>query len=175
MPDPDQDVVRRAREFAITHHGDQKYGDQPYLVHLEEVATIVGEHAEAETVTEAIATAYLHDVVEDTAATEDHVRDEFGTVVAYSVGLVSDESGPNRKMRKRATYMKLRDARGTTDLIALLVKLADRVANVRSCVREGKNDLLKMYKREHEAFRLAVYRRMLRWEPLMNELDTTLG
>ena len=35
------DVVDRARAFAVQAHGDQRYGDEPYVVHLDEVAAIV--------------------------------------------------------------------------------------------------------------------------------------
>ena len=94
----------------------------------------------------------------------------FGVKVANSVQAVTDEPGRNRRMKKRATYMKLRDCE---DYDALFVKMADRLANVRACTRNCP-DKLKMYRREHEAFRLAVYREFPLWQPLMDDLDNLL-
>ena len=59
--------VKRAREFAIKAHGDQMYGDEPYIVHLDEVAGILHEFGIMETIfTNAYIVAYLHDTIEDT-------------------------------------------------------------------------------------------------------------
>lgn len=171
------DDIAKARDFAIKHHGDQKYGDKPYVYHLDEVASIVDKFTvEGFDGPYAMVTAYLHDIVEDTKVSIDDVYHRFGPFVANAVGLVTDEPGKNRKFRKRATYMKLRDARVSRPwaYTALLVKLADRVANVRSCVSSKNHSLLKMYRHEHEAFRLAVYRDVPRWQPLMDELDQLL-
>ena len=172
--------INRAREFAIKHHGDQKYGDQPYVVHLDEVADIIRtvRIGESQHVTALLVVAYLHDVVEDTDATVEMVRDEFdsgtNTGISAAVAAVTDEPGENRKARKRATYMKMRNLGGPYCQIPCLVKLADRLANVRLCVREKKDGLFKMYRKEHEAFRLAVYRDYEDWQPLMDELDGLL-
>ena len=50
------------RSFAIAAHGDQRYGDQPYAVHLDRVAGLLAEHGHAEVVP----VGFLHDVLEDT-------------------------------------------------------------------------------------------------------------
>lgn len=175
----DKDEVKRAREFAIKHHGDQKYGNEPYVVHLDEVAAIVEEHADEELITAAVVVAYLHDIVEDTSITVERIREEFDSpmnhAISTAVAAVTDEPGENRKMRKRATYMKMRNLRGPYEQIPCLVKLADRLANVRSCVKKKNDGLLRMYHKEHEAFRLAVYRGYSNWYPIMEELDRTLS
>jgi (p)ppGpp synthase/HD superfamily hydrolase len=66
-------MKQKARTWAISQHGNQKYGEHPYSVHLDAVANIAkpfGELAEV--------VAYLHDVVEDTDVTIEQVSAEFG-------------------------------------------------------------------------------------------------
>jgi (p)ppGpp synthase/HD superfamily hydrolase len=58
-------VNSKAREFAIKAHGEQKYGEFPYSVHLDEVATIAKPYGESAEIV-----AYLHDVIEDTSVTK---------------------------------------------------------------------------------------------------------
>ena len=151
-----------ARSFAIEAHGDQLYGTGPYSDHLDDVAAIAhvfGENAKA--------IAYLHDVIEDTAVQIEHIEEGFGLFIARCVELLTDESGKNRKERKQKTYAKLSLVAGNFEL-ALIVKTADRLANVRS---GAKND---MYKKEHEQFKHAVYRQDL-CESLWQELDEILS
>lgn len=144
--------VAEAREFAVRAHGHQRYGEQPYAVHLDAVAEIAAPFGETAQVV-----AYLHDAVEDTAATIDDVRARFGAAVAECVSLLTDAPGANRKERKAKTYARLADVRGEAEL-ALIVKAADRLANVRACVRTGNQGLLAMYRGEQVTFRTAAYR-----------------
>lgn len=141
-----------ARAQAIVWHGEQKYGEHPYVKHLDEVAEIArpfGAVAEM--------AAYLHDAVEDTGATLDDIEKMFGQDVASVVGVVTDPPGKNRKQRKRAAYERLAAIPTGSSLgIALVVKAADRLANVRACVREKNDRLLLMYRKEHPAFGRAV-------------------
>lgn len=154
----EKNTVAHAREFAIKAHGDQKYGEHPYIVHLDEVADIVRS---IPTSTEnMIAAAYLHDTVEDTDTTLQDIIDVFGFVVGTYVAFCTDEEGPNRRERKRRTYRRNREilaGDSSMDREAALVKLADRLANIRSCVREKNQGLLDMYRKEGEAFYLAHY------------------
>jgi guanosine-3',5'-bis(diphosphate) 3'-pyrophosphohydrolase len=156
---------KHARSFAIAAHGDQKYGDRPYSFHLDAVASLVAPYGE-----EAVAIAYLHDVLEDTAVTPEQVQGEFGAGVAACVGLLTDEAGANRKERKAKTYAKLANVCGYEEL-ALLVKAADRLANVRACIHDQKRNLWEVYRGEHPAFRAAAYRAG-QCDPLWAELDS---
>ena len=142
----------KAKSFAIKAHGDQKYGEQPYIVHLEAVVAHLHDYGE-----QAVVMGYLHDVIEDTAAVYAQLSSEFGAFIADGVAILTDEPGRNRKERKTLTYAKMARVSGELEL-ALVVKAADRLANVQACIANGKADLLKMYKREHSAFRSAVYR-----------------
>ncbi|QSI78675.1 HD domain-containing protein [Niveibacterium microcysteis] len=141
-----------AREFAIAAHGDQRYGERPYVFHLDRVVENLSEFGPlAETV------GYLHDVVEDTAVTVAEIAEKFGPLVAECVALLTDEPGSNRKERKAKTYKKLATVRGVAEL-ALIVKVADRLANVRACINDGRVALWAVYRDEHPTFRAAAYR-----------------
>lgn len=156
------------RSFAVAAHGDQKYGGRPYSFHLDAVADIAMPFGE-----EAIAAAYLHDVVEDTAVTVEQVEHSFGSRIAAYVSLLSDEPGATRKERKQKTYAKLAQVRGPAE-VALVVKAADRLANVRACLQDRKRSLWEMYRSEHPAFRSAAYRPGL-CESIWTELDSLLA
>lgn len=157
-----------ARTFAIAAHGNQRYGEHPYAVHLDAVAELLASFGE-----DAVRIGYLHDVVEDTEIALDRVRAEFGDVVACCVALLSDEAGENRNERKAKTYAKLARVGPALEL-ALTVKTADRLANVRACIADGKADLLTVYRSEHPAFRGAAYRPGL-CDRLWRELDLLLA
>jgi hypothetical protein len=131
------ELVERAREYAINAHRRidhrRKYTQHPYSVHLAAVAKLVS------TVTsdpEAIAAAWLHDVVEDTTATLYDIEVEFGKEVASLVQDLTDVSKPsdgNRAMRKSIDRQHLAQASPR----AKTVKLADLVDN---CQDICKND-----------------------------------
>jgi len=145
-----------ARAYAATAHAGQTYGAEPYTVHLEAVVAIVREvdpsHA-------AKAVAYLHDVLEDTTATVAELTMVFGAVVASAVLLVTDPEGETRRTRKTALHTRLLglDVNVPAMRLALLVKAADRLANVRACMANHPSKL-SMYRKEHTVFRPATYR-----------------
>lgn len=161
--------VSSAREMAVRVHGAQKYGDQPYVTHLDDVAELCRAHGETVQII-----AYLHDALEDTALNTEAIEGAYGTQVRACVEAVTDAPGPNRKAKKAATYGRLGliDAR-SDEALALIVKAADRLANVRACVRNGNDRLLGMYREEQPAFDIAVRRRGLN-EPLMAEIGRLL-
>ena len=69
-------MIEEARKFAINAHGDQKYGELPYHVHLDAVAEIASEYGETVQII-----AYLHDVAEDTSVQLQDIEREFGKFV----------------------------------------------------------------------------------------------
>lgn len=155
-------IVERAREFAIKAHGDQKYGDKPYVYHLDAVAEIVRQSTGDDTGI-LVDAAYLHDTLEDTDVTFGDIAKEFNILTACAVSVCTDPPGRNRRLRKKSANQQMSQCdsnmRG-----ALIVKAADRLANV----REGtKND---MYAQEHDEFRKAAYRPGL-CDDIWNELD----
>lgn len=162
-------TAAQARAFAEQAHGAQTYGDAPYVVHLDAVAALVPPQPEALKVV-----AYLHDVLEDTETTADALQARFGPVVAQAVEHLTDPPGPRRADRKEALHRRLSalSIEDTAAALALHVKAADRLANVRACVRTG-DARLALYRREHAVFRAAAYRPGL-CDPLWAELDTLL-
>lgn len=142
--------IQDAREFALTAHGDQRYGEHPYSYHLDAVAKLLEPFGEV-----AQTSGYLHDVVEDSDSTDAEIRDVFGAEIADCVALVTDEAGENRRERKAKTNAKLA---ATTNSLALIVKAADRLANLMESVRDPVGGKLDMYRQEHEAFKRAAFR-----------------
>lgn len=164
----------KAREFAIRAHGEQKYGDHQYVYHLDKVAKLVAPFGQ-----EAVTLAYLHDVVEDTDIDLLDIANIFGEQQAMLVGLVTDEPGTNRKERKRKTNQKLaRVDENSPFATALIVKVGDRLANVRESFKTGNKSKQLMYATEHVEFRKATYRQNLcesLWEQLGWYLDPNDG
>jgi guanosine-3',5'-bis(diphosphate) 3'-pyrophosphohydrolase len=148
-------ITDKARDFAINAHGEQKYGKHPYHVHLDSVAEISSEYGETAQII-----AYIHDVVEDTAVRLDDIESQFGKFVADCVAILTDEPGETRVERKTKTNLKLEKV--PVDLhIALIVKTADRVANMWACVSDSNYKLLNIYKEENNSFKQSVYRKNL--------------
>jgi len=167
------ELVTKARDYANEKHGDQKYGICPYLRHLDDVAVIVASHGE-----EAMAIAYLHDVLEDVkGATAEDLEKLFGQKITGCVKICTDEPGKSRPERKQKTNAKMSAVKGDLE-IALVVKAADRLANVRESVRasilEPGNKQLPKYKGEYPEFRLAAHRPGL-CDEIWDELDRLLS
>lgn len=158
-----------ARRFARHAHRGQTYGPtEPYVVHLDAVAHLARPYGEV-----AQAVAYLHDVIEDTATPLDAIERRFGKHVAACVALCTDEPGPSRAERKRATNEKLARVQPRHHT-ALVVKVADRLANVEACLFYGDAGKLGTYRAEHAAFRAAAHRPGL-CDPLWAALDAALA
>mgnify|MGYP003658594988 CR=1 FL=1 len=105
------ELVTSARLFAFTAHNAigqrRKYTGDPYTVHLERVAALVGSVVEDEAM---LAAAYLHDTVEDTETTLEDILSNFGTDVAYLVTYLTDISRPeDGKGDERVHTIKLAD------------------------------------------------------------------
>ncbi|MBL8398871.1 MAG: bifunctional (p)ppGpp synthetase/guanosine-3',5'-bis(diphosphate) 3'-pyrophosphohydrolase [Candidatus Accumulibacter sp.] len=163
------DKLDKVRAFAVLAHGNQMYGERPYAYHLDAVAELLTAYgSEAQTI------GYLHDTVEDTVVTVDDIRARFGPRVADCVSLLTDTPGANRAERKSGTYARMASVVDGPLTLALVVKTADRLANVRSCVAGGKGRLWEVYRQEYAAFREAVYRPGLceaMWDELAELLE----
>lgn len=155
MNSVDRAQLMRAKQFAEKWHGDQKYGDQPYLSHLTDVLILCLNY---NLIVKQL--CMLHDVLEDTECTQKIIAHEFGTFMGKLVHLVSDEPGANRKLKKEATNKKLAaiDEEDEIEVYALIVKPADRLANMLKCSHNNNRGLMKMYVREFPEFKKAVYR-----------------
>jgi GTP pyrophosphokinase len=131
-PSEDPWMVRRAYEIATERHHDQfRSSGEPYVSHLLEVAHILGDmRLDATTLTAAI----LHDAIEDTEYPVSRIEERFGAEVAHLVEGVT-KIGRLKMMapeaRQAETVRKMLLAM-VTDVRVVLVKLADRLHNMRT-------------------------------------------
>src|SRR5208282_5789924 len=131
-PHADEDKLNRAYVFSMKAHGSQKResGDS-YFSHPLEVAGILTHYKLDD---DTIITALLHDTVEDTLATTDELERQFGTEVARLVDGVTKLSRielQSEVSRQAENFRKLLLAM-SEDIRVLLVKLADRLHNMRT-------------------------------------------
>ena len=132
MRHKDRTLPQDARTFAEWAHSNagqkRKYTGEPYIVHPDEVAALVGSVTDDEAM---IAAAYLHDVVEDTCVSLERIRELFGDDVAGLVGMLTDVSRPedgNRSTRKALDLAHI----ATACPRAKTIKLADVISNTAS-------------------------------------------
>lgn len=142
-------LIESAIKLAIQEHGDQKWSHYPYIVHLHDVESILRPFGDMDL----LVAAYLHDIVEDTPITLESLE-LFGPEVVKLITAVTDEPGKNRKERKAKTYPKVKAAGKK----AIILKLADRISNVRESARSDSK-LFEMYRKENIEFKegLALY------------------
>lgn len=131
-PDADEALLNRAYVFSMQAHGSQKRASgDPYFSHPIEVAGILTDlHLDAET----IATAILHDTIEDTVATPEEIERLFGASVARLVDGVTKLSKIEAQTENERAAENLRKflLAMSDDIRVLLVKLADRLHNMRT-------------------------------------------
>src|SRR5262245_22696470 len=131
-PQTDEDLLRRAYVFSAREHkGQVRRSGEPYLVHPLNVASILAD-LKADDV--AIVVGLLHDVLEDTLTTKESIAKQFGAEVADLVdGLtkISKFSYVSREEEQAETFRKMILAM-VSDLRVVLVKLADRLHNMRT-------------------------------------------
>ena len=144
-PQADIGLVRKAYIYAAkVHEGQVRLSGEPYLAHPLEVTAILTRMRLDEA---AIAAGLLHDTVEDTAATMEDIAEMFGREVALVVEGVtkitgiehaSQDAAQSENMRKMIVAM-------AKDIRVLLVKLADRLHNMRTLG----------YQKQHKQARIA--------------------
>ncbi|MGP1396173.1 MAG: RelA/SpoT family protein [Inquilinaceae bacterium] len=131
-PGADEDLINRAYVFSMSAHGKQRRASgDPYFLHPLEVAGIL---AGMKLDTGSIVTGLLHDTVEDTVATPRQIRDLFGAEIAQLVDGVTKLSQlelQNSQSKQAENFRKLVLAM-SKDIRVLLVKLADRLHNMRT-------------------------------------------
>ncbi len=131
-PSVDEDLLNRAYVYAVRMHGSQtRASGDPYFAHPIEVAGILTEYR-LDTAT--IVTALLHDVIEDTDASRADVEALFGDEVAELVEGVTKLSRleATTDYRRQAENLRKFILAVARDVRVLLVKLADRLHNMRT-------------------------------------------
>lgn len=129
MIQSDMAKIVRAAYFAGEKHKDQRRSDKeetPYINHPLELASILVDEGYVEDV-DVICAALLHDTIEDTDTTVEELESTFGPLVTNIVREVSNDmtlSSAERRIREAAIIPELSHS-------AKLVKLADKIANIR--------------------------------------------
>jgi len=124
--------IERAYEMAASaHRGQTRQTGDPYVTHPLIVASILAEYGMDEAT---IAAALLHDVIEDTAVTMDDLIAEFGEETAMLVDGVTklDRVKFSSKEQQQAATIRKMAIAMSRDIRVLLIKLADRLHNIRT-------------------------------------------
>ena len=160
--------IRKAYEFAAeAHEGQKRQSGEPYITHPIAVARIVA--VELELGVNPVIAAFLHDVVEDTPHTIDEIKALFGDDVAFLVEVVTKKKKANYETSKQIdNYRQILDS-VHYDVRALMVKLADRLHNMRTLESKRPEKQMKIagetdYFYAPLATRLGLY-------PIKNELE----
>ena len=124
-------MVRAAYNFAAVAHKDQKRKTgETYIIHPIAVARIVAE--EMGLGANPVMAAFLHDVIEDCPYTIDDIRERFGDDVAFLVGVVTKQKKAKYDKSKQVDNFRQILSSVQFDVRAILVKLADRLHNMRT-------------------------------------------
>ncbi|HEY1367758.1 MAG TPA: RelA/SpoT family protein, partial [Gaiellaceae bacterium] len=166
-PAVDRELLTRAFRFAAAaHEGQQRRSGEDFIHHPFGVALICAELGLDD---QTIAAALLHDVVEDTETDLDDVRSEFGDEVARLVDGVTKLTRVHFQSREQAeaeNYRKLIVAMAEDERV-ILIKLADRLHNLRTIEYLGKQKQVQKSKESLEVYAPLAHRlgiHTLKWE-----------
>ena len=157
MKEQDSERVKRAIEVAKkAHEGQYRKTGEPYIVHPLAVKKILEEWGMDE---DTIIAGVLHDTIEDTPLTLNDIKQEFGESVAFLVDGVTKLSTARNGMRDIDTYLpetkdnflRLMIALGS-DIRVLIIKLADRLHNLRTLSALPPDKQKKIAKESLEVF-----------------------
>ena len=163
----DSKQIIKAYEYACKMHGDQlRRSGEPYIIHPLNVAYILADIGLDEAT---ICAALLHDVVEDTDATNEDIVNQFGEEIAEMVAGVtklSNISFTSAEEQQVEDYRKMFLAMGK-DIRVILIKLADRLHNMRTLKHLKRDRQIANAKETMELYaplanRLGLY--SLKWE-----------
>lgn len=163
----DQKLIQKAYKYAVEHHGDQRRkSGEPYIIHPINVAYILADIGLDEST---ICAALLHDVVEDTDATENDIKREFGEEISDMVAGVTKLGNiafATVEEQQVEDYRKMFLAMGK-DIRVIIIKLADRLHNMRTLKHLRRDRQIANAKETMELYaplanRLGLY--SIKWE-----------
>lgn len=163
----DQKLIQKAYKYAVEHHGDQRRkSGEPYIIHPINVAYILADIGLDEST---ICAALLHDVVEDTDATENDIKREFGEEISDMVAGVTKLGNiafATVEEQQVEDYRKMFLAMGK-DIRVILIKLSDRLHNMRTLKHLKRDRQIAISKETMELYaplanRLGLY--SVKWE-----------
>ncbi|HOV13049.1 MAG TPA: bifunctional (p)ppGpp synthetase/guanosine-3',5'-bis(diphosphate) 3'-pyrophosphohydrolase [Spirochaetota bacterium] len=148
----DKELIHKAYHFAILHHnGQNRVSGEEFVIHPISVAIIL---AEMNTDKDMIISGLLHDVVEDTDVTIEEVKTNFGEGVANlvdGVTKISKLKSKNKRERNAETIRKMLFAM-TKDMRVIIVKLADKIHNMRTLNFMPKEKIRRIAKETIEIY-----------------------
>ncbi len=171
-PNADESFLKKALDFAWDVHKNQKRDEgAPYILHPFSVALYLAEKMQIGDV-EVIASALLHDVIEDGPHVNKEVlKNEFGEKVAGYVSLLSKNKVPgiDKSEIRRNYHEKLK----TAPVEVLRIKIADRLDNIRYLHKNPYREKIKRYVAETRK----VYFPMAKdfFPTMANEMASILG
>ncbi|RMG87236.1 MAG: bifunctional (p)ppGpp synthetase/guanosine-3',5'-bis(diphosphate) 3'-pyrophosphohydrolase [Bacteroidetes bacterium] len=143
MSDEDQQNIRKAFELAVRAHSEQRRkSGEPYILHPIAVARICAE--EIGLGPTAIVAALLHDVVEDTDVTLEDIRNMFGEKIAKIVDGLTKLDGSYDSESPQAENFKKVLSTLVEDVRVVLIKMADRLHNMRTLGAMPRHKQLKI-------------------------------
>src|ERR671937_178465 len=166
-PEVDRDLLARAFRFAArAHEGQQRRSGEAFIHHPWGAAKICAQLRLDE---QTLAAALLHDVVEDTGTELDEVRSEFGDEIARLVDGVTKLTRVQFQSREQAeaeNYRKMIVAMADDERV-ILIKLADRLHNLREIEYLGKQKQVQKAKETLEVYAPLAHRlgiHAIKWE-----------
>src|SRR5215471_18803421 len=170
-PAADVELLRRAYVFsAFEHRGQVRHSGEPYLIHPLAVADFL---ADMKLDVVAIAAGLLHDVVEDTLTTIERIQELFGPEVAHVVeGVTKISAMPlssaSSEQRQAENFRKMLLAM-VDDIRVILVKLADRLHNMRTLIHLPEERRVKIAQETRDIY--APIANRLGMSKVKNELE----
>jgi GTP pyrophosphokinase len=131
ITDEDKERIKKALDFAtVAHEGQKRFSGEPYITHPFEVAKIL---AEMNVSTDMIIAGLLHDTLEDTATTKEEINANFGPNILFLIegvtklGKIKYQGATRHTESLRKLFVAMAE-----DIRVILIKLADRLHNVRT-------------------------------------------
>lgn len=165
--DADIDLIKKAYDFAeLKHRGQKRNSGEDYFIHPIAVARTLCEMGLDD---DTICAGLMHDILEDTDVTYEQMQELFGDRITFLVDGVTKLK--NLKVRskeeKQAEYMRKMVMAMTKDVRVILIKLADRLHNMRTLEYKTKEKQIKTATETLEiyvpiAHRLGIY--TIKWE-----------
>ena len=142
------------------------YGGETYDIHLRLVFSFANKysHLLTENVTETLASAWTHDVIEDCRETYNDVKEKLGEVIAEITYALTNLKGKTREERAGPAYYEgIKAVEG-----AVFIKVCDRLANTMYS-KNRKSSMFKKYKDEYPHFKKELYQE--RYREMFEELE----
>ncbi len=160
-------AILKAASFAAERHAAQKRkgaAGEPYVNHLLEVAHLVST-ALSEPDTNLVIAALLHDTIEDVGVSKDELAETFGDDVAGLVAEVTDDKSLPKAERKRLQVVTA----PSKSVRAQILKLADKISNLRAIMSSPPPDWSLERRREYFAWAKQVVDGFTAPNPLLKE------